>query len=385
MKESSPITAPVFTFVPNCSVDCRGTEVWEYACDDTRRPTVFSLRAVLVGAASAAVKLSLAAPDGSVFYESHEYDAAVAGREETREWRLPPTQVPGVKCRAEVTVPKGGRLDVRSYGARYDGPVKDRDGAAFAAHLGFFGAAPENTLAAYEAAGICGFSSCICTPKRTKDGRYVCIHDMTLTRTAVGRDGSEAPKDLRISDMSYAEVRGYDAGVKRNGIFAGAGIPLLEECFAICAKYGMAPYFSIHPDFSREEWLEIGALLDSFGLRSVFRVKSNDPEVLENVFGALGNTIGGYTLWDRNYSSDMPKRLLAVGADFARLNGTIEALCGETGGFTREQIAEIESFGFQASALSCWAHHTGRYFRAYAAMGVKEFTEDYHCSFGLNW
>jgi len=52
---------------------------------------------------------------------------------------------------------------------------------------------------------------------------------------------------------------------------------------------------------------------------------------------------------------------------------------------TKEIVNEIKAAGFKASAISCWGHKTGEYYKRLIDCGVSEFTEDYHCSFGLNW
>ncbi len=89
------------------------------------------------------------------------------------------------------------------------------------AHRGRSGVAPENTMAAFEAAIAIGADFLELDVRRTADGEIVCIHDATVDRTT---DGSGL-----VAEMTLAQVRALDAGSWKGAAFAGQRIPLLRE------------------------------------------------------------------------------------------------------------------------------------------------------------
>lgn len=89
------------------------------------------------------------------------------------------------------------------------------------AHRGRSGVAPENTMAAFEAAIEIGADFLELDVRRSADGEIVCMHDATVDRTT---DGSGA-----VAELSLAELRALDAGSWKNARYAGERIPLLSE------------------------------------------------------------------------------------------------------------------------------------------------------------
>ncbi|MGC9320607.1 MAG: glycerophosphodiester phosphodiesterase [Armatimonadota bacterium] len=89
------------------------------------------------------------------------------------------------------------------------------------AHRGRSGIAPENTMAAFEAAVELGADFMELDVRMTADGELVCIHDGTVDRTT---DGSG-----KVSGMTLEQVRALDAGSWKGEQFAGERIPLLRE------------------------------------------------------------------------------------------------------------------------------------------------------------
>ena len=53
--------------------------------------------------------------------------------------------------------------------------------------------------------------------------------------------------------------------------------------------------------------------------------------------------------------------------------------------FYEDIVEKIKAAGFIPSAICCWGRKTGEYYQRLISLGVNEFTEDYHCSFELNW
>lgn len=94
------------------------------------------------------------------------------------------------------------------------------------AHRGFSAAAPENTLAAFEAAIRCGADRVELDVLLTRDGAAVVLHDLHLERTTGGRGP--------VSDWTLDEVRRLDAGSWFGPGFRGQRVPALEEVLDLC-------------------------------------------------------------------------------------------------------------------------------------------------------
>jgi glycerophosphoryl diester phosphodiesterase len=93
------------------------------------------------------------------------------------------------------------------------------------AHRGASARAPENTLAAFFAAGEDGADGIELDIHLSRDGVPVVIHDDTLTRTT---DGAGA-----VASFSCAELRRLDAGSWFADEFSGEGIPRLDDVLAL--------------------------------------------------------------------------------------------------------------------------------------------------------
>lgn len=90
-------------------------------------------------------------------------------------------------------------------------------------HRGASGYAPENTLPAFELGirqGCDGFEFDV---QLTKDGVAVVHHDWTVDRTTTGSGA--------IRDLSFDEIRAFDAGKWFSEEFSGTTVPRLEELF----------------------------------------------------------------------------------------------------------------------------------------------------------
>lgn len=88
------------------------------------------------------------------------------------------------------------------------------------AHRGFSSVAPENTMAAFQAAAELGVAFEL-DVTLTADGEVVVIHDDTLGRTTNGRGA--------VGDVSLAEIKELDAGSWFGAEYAGEKIPTLRE------------------------------------------------------------------------------------------------------------------------------------------------------------
>jgi glycerophosphoryl diester phosphodiesterase len=103
---------------------------------------------------------------------------------------------------------------------------------------------PENTLAAIQIAYHRGIKWIECDVKLTSDGIIIVIHDDTLKRTT-NANGQDAEK--LISEMTYAEIAKFDAGLKYSNRFIGEKIPTLIQFLHLIKKLNMGLILEIKP------------------------------------------------------------------------------------------------------------------------------------------
>lgn len=112
-------------------------------------------------------------------------------------------------------------------------------------HRGYSTAAPENTMAALEAAHRAGATECETDVALTADDVPVIIHDLTLDRTTSGKG--------RVRAMTLDELRRLDAGSWFSPNFAGERIPTLREYldFAVTHNVGLVIEAKDHLNFDK--------------------------------------------------------------------------------------------------------------------------------------
>lgn len=90
-----------------------------------------------------------------------------------------------------------------------------------AAHRGWSEKYPENTIEAFKAAIDIGVDQLETDVRISKDGELVIMHDHTVDRTT---NGSGA-----VNQLTLAELKALDAGIKKGAEFAGCKIPTFIE------------------------------------------------------------------------------------------------------------------------------------------------------------
>jgi len=193
------------------------------------------------------------------------------------------------------------------------------------AHRGARAVAPENTLAAIEAAALLGADAVEIDVQLSADDRVVVTHDDTLVRCtdATTRHPDRAP--WWVSDFTYAELRSLDAGswfvdelerrpgdrqaflrpLQENEAAAlidddararyasgTISIPTLDECIALCVRLGLGLNIELKTiprkrpgleervvDAIDRRGLRHQALVSSFDHHALARVRSLDREV----------------------------------------------------------------------------------------------------------
>ncbi|KEF03376.1 MULTISPECIES: glycerophosphodiester phosphodiesterase family protein [Streptomyces] len=97
------------------------------------------------------------------------------------------------------------------------------------AHRGASAYAPENTLAAVDAAADLGFAWVENDVQRTKDGELVVLHDTSLARTTNVEQVFPGRAPWNVADFTLAEIEKLDAGSWFGPKFTGERVPTLED------------------------------------------------------------------------------------------------------------------------------------------------------------
>ncbi|MFA6075929.1 MAG: glycerophosphodiester phosphodiesterase family protein [Negativicutes bacterium] len=151
------------------------------------------------------------------------------------------------------------------------------------AHRGGADLAPENTLAAFANSIFWGCDYFELDVHVSKDGQLVVMHDGDVSRTTNGKG--------EICDMTLAEIKQLDAGIKFNPLYAGERVPLLEQALNLAQgkcgvvieiKYGGQKYPGIEQkvvDCIRAKNMIDKVLVISFDPESCKTVRQIEPKI----------------------------------------------------------------------------------------------------------
>lgn len=107
------------------------------------------------------------------------------------------------------------------------------------AHRGLSASAPENTAPAYFLAKQEGFTYVETDVQVTKDGKYVCVHDDTISKYTSGSETGA------VADYTLAELKAMDFGEWKDVKWKGTKILTFEEFILLCKKLGLKPYIEL--------------------------------------------------------------------------------------------------------------------------------------------
>ena len=143
----------------------------------------------------------------------------------------------GANSFAEVSVCADGTFTVTGWRSASSLGVKGEfPGCGLIAHRGDCAAYPENTVEAFKAAVRQGAEMVELDEWRCKTDELVVVHDRRVDRTTDGKGA--------IAELTLAEIKALDAGVRKDARFAGMRVPTLEEALECFPKSGI--YLNIH-------------------------------------------------------------------------------------------------------------------------------------------
>ncbi|MEM2898032.1 MAG: glycerophosphodiester phosphodiesterase family protein [Nitrososphaerota archaeon] len=151
-------------------------------------------------------------------------------------------------------------------------------GPLIVAHRGLSCRFPENTLRAVKEALRLGVDGVEVDVRVCRDGVVVLMHDESVERTTNGSG--------RVRDLTWAEIRGLDAGSWKGEEFAGERVPRLEDVLAETAGR-VVLHVEVKEPGSEETILKVarecGALdwilITSFYPEVIRKVHSLEPRV----------------------------------------------------------------------------------------------------------
>ena len=118
------------------------------------------------------------------------------------------------------------------------------------AHRGFSTQAPENTIPAYELAGMKGYWGAECDIQQTSDGHFILMHDLTVDRTTNGTGN--------VADMTLEEIKALNIDITMTKWPSGTvKVPTLEEYLICCKKYNLVPVIEIKSGLNMENFIRI--------------------------------------------------------------------------------------------------------------------------------
>lgn len=178
-----------------------------------------------------------------------------------------------------------------------------QDGPTVYAHRGASAYAPENTLAAVDAADDLGIAWVENDVQLTKDGVLVVVHDTTLSRTTDAEEVFPGRAPWAVKDFTAAEIAKLDAGSWFGDRFAGARVPTLAQYLHRVERNHQKLLLEIkspetYPGIEKETlrvlreegWLDRvhvkqRLIIQSFGAESVKTVHARRPDVVTGFLG----------------------------------------------------------------------------------------------------
>ncbi|GAA4891853.1 glycerophosphodiester phosphodiesterase [Streptomonospora salina] len=167
------------------------------------------------------------------------------------------------------------------------GPGRHAPSVLDIAHRGASAYAPENTLAAIDAAHRLDATTVELDVQRSADGELVIVHDTDLERTTDAEKVFPGRASYAVADFTLAELRRLDAGSWFGAEFAGEPVPTLEEALKRLHRHR---------------------------LNLLLEIKS--PELYPGIEADIADTFGGRPAWFAPTPSWRPPRLVIQSFDW---------------------------------------------------------------------
>jgi glycerophosphoryl diester phosphodiesterase len=155
------------------------------------------------------------------------------------------------------------------------------------AHRGGGATHPENTVVALQEAVRIGAHMVEFDIAITRDGTLVLMHDATVNRTTDGMG--------KVIDLTLAELKQLDAGVKTGARFAGTRVPTLVEALAVLPRN-----IWINVDFKADARF---AGKSAEAAQKVAEILVAEKRVAQSLFAGRGGDVIARGRWRRRCAS----------------------------------------------------------------------------------
>jgi glycerophosphoryl diester phosphodiesterase len=221
-------------------------------------------------------------------------------------------------------------------------------------HRGVRGAAPENTMAAFDVAARAGADGIELDVRLCRSGELVVCHDPTLERLTAGRDVR------RVADLDADEISRVDVG-------DGQGVPLLRDVFGMAQGRGLRVNVELKRDVPSRPRLvgeTVRMLRDLGPFVPRVLVSSFDPWMLAYLGWLLPGVLRGYLFAPSPAYLRTGWPAIALGADAVHPERT---LC---------RADRIRRWRARGKLINVWTVNDADEARALSALGVDAIITD---------
>lgn len=215
---------------------------------------------------------------------------------------------------------------------------------AVIAHRGYSAVAPQNTLAAVEAACHAGADAVEIDLQPTADGVGAVIHDETVDATTDGTG--------KVSALTSDEVLGLDAGSRFAPAFTGQRVPTLDDVLGVLARHPDTDLLlELKGSWNAEQVERVAATIDAAGFDSRVLVQSFWPGTVATVRDVAPHLPGGLLV-----SFDPPGLLrLCERLHVVACNPSVSTVAGSPRLVSRLHAAGLRVMSWTANDPAAWA------------------------------
>lgn len=293
----------------------------------------------------------------------------------------------------KIVIPDGVTLIVDSFIVEYDNSSIKKDAYRIMQHGSLFGA-PMDCETNWQGWSHVGNYGAIVVPKRTTDGVWVCYHDDAFgnkPKVRVIGDPSAALPAASVQACSYNQVLTLEY-IDENSFGFHDRIPKLETFLEYCVKTGVHPVFSIHPNWTVEQWLELKALVEKYNLLDKLNIKGGyNAQYIDKIYKLFGSEIESFVMdlaLETQPTYEQINTLASKGWDMTKIKVGYEYMSNAGGYFSDENLELMRQkglvHGLYIHATDSY-HLNAEFIRECIQKGCYELCADYFFSNGLNW
>lgn len=214
---------------------------------------------------------------------------------------------------------------------------------AVIAHRGYSAVAPQNTLAAVEAACRAGVDAVEIDLQPTADGVGAVIHDETVDATTDGTG--------KVAALTSDEVLRLDAGARFSPVFAGQRVPTLDAVLGVLARHPETDLLlELKGSWSTEQVERVAATIAAAGFDGRVLVQSFWPGTVATVRDVAPHLPGGLLV-----SFDPPGLLrLCERLRVVACNPSVSTVAGSPRLVSRLHAAGLRVMSWTANDPAAW-------------------------------